>query len=314
MDKMRTMNKETYAQLRKSLAFLRKIAINKWSWSNELQLPPLLEKLEFDLLDFYDSLKTLRLSKKDKERIDKALIYFCYLHKDQLRKRGNQPYFAHILRVATKVADMLTEVQNTGANKTKDHVADIIISALAHDSVEDHAISIAGGALMSKDVVSIRDRALKVVENKFGESVRHWVSVLSKPEWEEPRNKKREYSQWVQDIWQDGDWVSTILKLSDIFDNLESTINEMESFSLEANSSSRNVYKKMQSLLKKYTAILLDFAENYDEYASGTPLSQKGVKNYINKSLKELLSRAVSLPGLLDTEYQKIKKLIGQAL
>lgn len=308
---MRTMNKEVYAQLRRALAFLRNIAIDKWPWSNELQLPSLLEKLEFDLLDFYVSLEALRLSKKYKERIDKALIYFCYLHKDQMRKRGNQPYFAHILRVATKVADMLAETQNTDANKTKEYVADIIISALAHDSVEDHAVSIAGGALMSKDVVSIRSQALKVVENKFGESVRHWVSVLSKPEWEDPRNKKREYSQWVQDIWQDGDWVSTILKLSDIFDNLESTINEMESFSLEANSSSKNVHKKMQNLLKKYTVILLDFAENYDEYVSGTPLSQKGIKDYINKNLKELLSRAVSLPGLLDTEYQKIKNLIG---
>ena len=298
MDKMRTMDKELYTQLRGTLVILRKIAIDKWWWSNDLHLPEILEKLEFDLLDFYDALEALGLSKKDKRRIDKALIYFCRLHDGQMRKRGDKPYFTHILRVASKVADILDKVQKNHEPELKNKAADIIISALAHDSVEDHAASIAGGSLIVKDVASERDKALYVVENKFGESVRHWVSVLSKPNWEDPRNKKRDYSQWVQYIWQDGDWVSTILKLSDILDNMEDTVSELETFEAQANSESKEILKIMKKLIEKYGIILVDLSENYDDYLANTILLQKNVKEYIQKDINNILYRTKKLLGL----------------
>ncbi len=83
-------------------------------------------------------------------RVIAALAYAAHVHRDQLRKGGSVPYLAHLIGVASIVAD-------DGGEETE------VIAALLHDAAEDH-----GGEARLRDI-----------ERRFGPRVVSIVRGLS---------------------------------------------------------------------------------------------------------------------------------------
>jgi (p)ppGpp synthase/HD superfamily hydrolase len=105
-------------------------------------------------------------------RLEEALSYAAFLHRDQVRKGTNIPYITHLLAVAAIVGE------NGGTE-------DEVIAALLHDAVEDQ-----GGVATREE---IRDR--------FGDAVVAIVDgtsdtdVVPKPPW---RERKEAYVAHVR--------------------------------------------------------------------------------------------------------------------
>ncbi len=77
------------------------------------------------------SYEVSRFSVEDQHKANQAFLVACELHKDQHRTR--EPYINHVVRVATRIMSHY-EVDDI----------DVICAALLHDSVEDHAKTLAG--------------------------------------------------------------------------------------------------------------------------------------------------------------------------
>ncbi len=270
---------------------------NKWTDD----LPSFFRQIEFDLFDFIDNIFDLGLDTNSKSNILVALMYSAFLHKNQMRKREMKPYLVHLLRVAAYVAYFINRSAEKGLqiienDKTK---TELIIAALLHDSVEDHALSLAIGRTSTRYLKqnSLRTEALKTIEDKFGVSVRHWVATLSKPDWGK-KTKGIEYSKWLRLIWQDGSTENTIIKLADIFDNLDASLNDIERiFNLKVkgfvlNKNEKRAHFKDWELVIKYLKILIALQGNYDRWLKGTVLEHKNVKEFLLSELQQRIDRA----------------------
>ncbi len=259
-------------------------------WCNQARLPRSIERLEFELLDFFDSISFLKQKKLRKEILAATLIFLC-IHEGQRRRDKNEPYFAHVLRVAQRVADFLGLVRQLDKSVQDEKIKDAIIAALAHDSIEDHAKKLAERAYFWQDANSTRTQALSVVEDIFNMRVRHWVNILSAPPYEKKQNKQAEYAKWVRAIWQDEDFVTTILKLSDILDNLSSSLDFLEKDECNYNADYFARKGKAHKQVLKYTGVLMSLHKNYDKWACGI-LKQKAIKNEILRQIERELRRS----------------------
>jgi len=293
-----------------------------WSnyWLEELSIDEsikdLVSPIEFDLEDFLFSVMDLRLKDRHWRQIKRALVYSAFMHKDQIRSREKLPYLVHILRVSRRVADFLMRLHEEGIKMNSAKKRDLIISALLHDSVEDHALSIVRyGFDMSVHVSNscARGLALDVVERHFGSAVRLWVSTLSKPLWEKDNDKEKQesYQEWIRHIWQDGDFENTIIKLADIFDNLDSTLKDLKDIAERKMRYGRlskediAAKRKNNELVIKYLSILLALKENYSRWISNEVLKNEAIMNMVLEAIdkrKRAADNYFSVHGLKDRD------------
>ncbi len=119
-----------------------------------------------------------RLNQDEQQTIKEALALMLKLHIDQSdRADGSGPYITHPIKVALGVL---------GSYKG-DHLADTVVGALLHDSVEDqsnllqllHITEETGEIDTNSSKYSINSDALSGLEEKFGPDVAELVRMLS---------------------------------------------------------------------------------------------------------------------------------------
>ena len=117
------------------------------------------------------------LAEADRERLGLALDLAARLHAADRRQR--EPYLNHLLRVAIRISCYY---------RVSD--PDVIGAALLHDSVEDHAAELSGGAG--------RPAALAALAAQFGDRVADLVSAVTNPEPEPGRDRHEQYREHVR--------------------------------------------------------------------------------------------------------------------
>jgi HD domain len=135
---------------------------------------------------------------EDRRRLNRALDLAARLHAAD--RREQEPYINHLLRVAIRV------MSHYGV-----HDADVVIAALLHDAVEDHAAELAGphGGVQA---------ALAVLATQFGPRVAELVATVTNPEYAPDRDTHEQYREHVADSLRRNPW-ARVIKASDFTDN-----------------------------------------------------------------------------------------------
>jgi len=133
----------------------------------------------------------------DRRRLNQALELAARLHAGDRRER--EPYVNHLLRVAIRI------MSHYGVRDT-----DVIIAALLHDAVEDHAAELAPGGGQQD--------ALAALAAKFGPRVAELVAAVTNPEYAPDRDTHEQYRQHVEDSLRRSPW-ARVIKASDFTDN-----------------------------------------------------------------------------------------------
>jgi hypothetical protein len=134
---------------------------------------------------------------EDRRRLNQALDLAAQLHAGDQRER--EPYVNHLLRVAVRI------MSHYGVHDT-----DVIIAALLHDAVEDHAAELAPGG-------GPQD-ALAVLATEFGPRVAELVAAVTNPEYAPDRDTDKQYREHVADSLRRNPW-ARVIKASDFTDN-----------------------------------------------------------------------------------------------
>ena len=156
------------------------------------------------LLERFD-IEMATLDEETQEQLDKALSLVSELHLEDTR--STEPYINHLLRVCmrTKIYYEITD-------------PDILVATLLHDAVEDHAADIIGEDLGSDE--QNQKAALEVVSALFNPRVAEIVSGVTNPEFSDERDvMEAQYLEHLEDLMENGDPGSVIVKLSDFTDN-----------------------------------------------------------------------------------------------
>jgi HD domain len=135
---------------------------------------------------------------EDQRRLNKALELAARLHEADRRER--EPYINHLLRVAIRI------MSHYGV-----HDADVVIAALLHDAVEDHAAELAGAH-------GDRQAALAVLAAEFGPRVAELVAAVTNPEYAPDRDMHEQYREHVAESLRGNPW-ARVIKASDFTDN-----------------------------------------------------------------------------------------------
>ena len=135
---------------------------------------------------------------EDQRRLNKALELAAQLHAADRRDR--EPYINHLLRVAIRI------MSHYGVHDT-----DVVIAALLHDAVEDHADELAGPH-------GGRQAALAVLAAEFGPWVAELVAAVTNPEYAPDRDTREQYREHVADSLRRNPW-ARVIKASDFTDN-----------------------------------------------------------------------------------------------
>jgi hypothetical protein len=135
---------------------------------------------------------------EDQRRLNKALELAARLHAADRRER--EPYINHLLRVAIRI------MSHYGV-----HDPDVVIAALLHDAVEDHADELAGPH-------GGRQAALEVLATEFGPRVAELVAAVTNPEYAPDRDTNEQYRDHVADSLRRNPW-ARVIKASDFTDN-----------------------------------------------------------------------------------------------
>ncbi len=139
----------------------------------------------------------------DQRRLNRALELAARLHAGDRRER--EPYLNHLLRVAIRI------MSHYGV-----HDADVIIAALLHDAVEDHAAELA--ASMDGRAADTRQAALATLAAEFGPRVAGLVAAVTNPEYAADRDAHEQYREHVADSLRRHPW-ARVIKASDFTDN-----------------------------------------------------------------------------------------------
>jgi hypothetical protein len=134
---------------------------------------------------------------EDRRRLNQALELAARLHAGDRRER--EPYVNHLLRVAIRIMSHYS-VRDT----------DVIIAALLHDAVEDHAAELAPGGGQQD--------ALAMLAAEFGPRVAELVAAVTNPEYAPDRDTHEQYRQHVADSLRRDPW-ARVIKASDFTDN-----------------------------------------------------------------------------------------------
>ncbi|MBY8859574.1 HD domain-containing protein [Nocardia sp. CA2R105] len=134
------------------------------------------------------------------ERVGAALELVSDLHRDD--RYGREPYLSHLLRVAIRIVSHY-EVRDT----------DLVVAALLHDAVEDHAPELASGR-----EGSATEGALAAVRERFGERVAELVAAVTNPAREPGIDRNHQYRAHIATSLESDPW-ARVVKLSDFTDN-----------------------------------------------------------------------------------------------
>jgi HD domain len=134
---------------------------------------------------------------EDRRRLNQALELAARLHAGDHRER--EPYVNHLLRVAIRI------MSHYGVRDT-----DVIIAALLHDAVEDHAAELAPGGG--------QQGALAVLTAEFGPRVAELVAAVTNPEFAPDRDTHEQYREHVAASLRRNPW-ARVIKASDFTDN-----------------------------------------------------------------------------------------------
>lgn len=157
----------------------------------------LLERFDIEIETF---------DEETQEQLDKALSLVSELHLEDMRT--TEPYINHLLRVCmrTKIYYEITD-------------PDILIATLLHDGVEDHATDIIGNDLGSDE--ENKKAALAMIADLFNPRVAEIVSEVTNPEFNKDDRAimEAQYLEHLEELIENGDPASVIVKLSDFTDN-----------------------------------------------------------------------------------------------
>src|SRR5271165_5787140 len=145
----------------------------------------------------------------DQRRLNRALELAARLHAGDRRER--EPYLNHLLRVAIRI------MSHYGV-----HDADVVIAALLHDAVEDHAAelaaSLSGSQSAGTSAGDTRQAALAALAAEFGPRVAELVAAVTNPEYAADRDAHEQYREHVAESLRGNPW-ARVIKASDFTDN-----------------------------------------------------------------------------------------------
>ncbi len=98
------------------------------------------------------------------------------------------------------------------------HDADVVIAALLHDAVEDHAAELAAGQSAGSGADGTRQAALAALAAEFGPRVAELVAAVTNPEYAADRDAHEQYREHVADSLRRDPW-ARVIKASDFTDN-----------------------------------------------------------------------------------------------
>ncbi|MGI5215052.1 HD domain-containing protein [Plantactinospora sp. CA-290183] len=149
-------------------------------------------------------LETAAFAPADRERLAVALELAAALHRDDRRVR--EPYLNHLLRVAIRIIRYyrVTDV-------------DVIVAALLHDAVEDHAAELAGLPAGSSGSAAT-GAALAEVARRFNPRVAGLVGAVTNPEYEPGRDRNEQYRAHLAESLGRDPW-ARVIKVFDFTDN-----------------------------------------------------------------------------------------------
>lgn len=131
--------------------------------------------------------------------------------------RDDKTYATHVLRVACRI------LSKNHFNVRNDH--ELILAALLHDVVEDHPERLLGlneEPQTLEQEQAMRDQALQVIAQKYGERVAEMVLGLTNPLYDKtpytPEQRQDLYRGHVRNLMR-GENDARIIKLSDFIDN-----------------------------------------------------------------------------------------------
>jgi (p)ppGpp synthase/HD superfamily hydrolase len=229
------------------------------------------EKYQYskELLDRFQKEISQRFDKDNQERIEDGLILMLNVHRDQGPTPLGRPYITHTLEVALNVMDF---------SLTND--ADLVISGLLHDAVEDQPIKLAKERLAQKygkvirkaplDMLmqrygsEIEELALEEIEKRYGQRVKSAVRLLTNPNFEDllmekgvdpndrdeyRRQRNLLYQEHVLKEIQDPD--ALVVKLSDYF-QIVTSLTQMPHSTPKEKSTIKRYLDKYHPVLEGY--------------------------------------------------------------
>jgi hypothetical protein len=150
------------------------------------------------------ALEIERLPRDAQAVVESALALADELHRDDRRTR--EPYVNHLLRTATRILAYY---------RVED--PDVVVAALLHDAVEDHAPELAGrpaGEPTARDI----DDALAALAVRFNPRVAELVAAVTNPLPEAGLDRHEQYRAHVAESLEANPW-ARVIKASDFTDN-----------------------------------------------------------------------------------------------
>jgi HD domain len=140
----------------------------------------------------------------ERRRLNDALELASRLHAAD--RRQSEPYINHPLRVAIRI------MSHYGIRDP-----DVVIAALLHDVVEDHAAELAPDG-RSEPVPARTQAALATLARRFGPRVAELVAAVTNPEYDPGRDRHVQYREHVAESLDRSPW-ARVIKASDFTDN-----------------------------------------------------------------------------------------------
>jgi hypothetical protein len=141
----------------------------------------------------------------ERGRLEDALVLASRLHAGD--RRQSEPYINHPLRVAIRI------MSHYGIRDP-----DVIVAALLHDAVEDHAAELAPSAPGGTTEAAQTKAALAALAERFGPRVAELVGAVTNPEYEPGRDRHVQYREHVAASLDRSPW-ARVIKASDFTDN-----------------------------------------------------------------------------------------------
>lgn len=237
------------------------------------------ERISDDLETFKQNLEINFEDLKEKEKVFKALDLMLEVHLDQKDRADGMPYAKHPLEVAQKTLNIMDD-------KPK---ADLVVSSLLHDSVEDKSdvlftkrvnkkypdkdfIFTVNDELKEKYKEVFKSFSFRELKDMFGEKVEYYIHNLTNHDFDsliedtKPNASKEEkeilkndlYKEHVKEIIQDPDLC--LLKYADFSVNVDLR-------SLDKKSSKyKKLRRKYKSVIPIFIQQLKDIDENHSLY------------------------------------------------
>lgn len=169
----------------------------------EMPLHAITQKLGMDGLHRRFEIEISRFDNTERADLSRALRLAERLHRTDQRANG-EPYLGHVLRVAIRIAS---------DNHYRVSDVHVLLAAVLHDTVEDHAPELAGGAPLDA-----RGAALTVLDRDFGPRCSRLVHAVSTPPPQPDVDRHKQYLRHLELALAHEPW-ARVIKASDLTDN-----------------------------------------------------------------------------------------------